>query len=315
MWEILFILVFLCILSFIYHFVDSNKWECAILRYSYKKLKRLSVIGEGGYGIVKKGYIKGLKAFVAVKEDLFKSDDGVLQNELRVMKYLLRSSTEYPKNIVKLVGIVTQPKLMLIMEYCEFGSLSNVLQSCKYFIDQTSKYSDNEFNWSSNNRVIKNKAGKRNISTRHLLIWAFQIACAMEVLHSQGILHGDLTTHNVLLHTNNIVKLADFGLAQHNHWDEEIFSIMKSSDVKSFGFLLYRLFAKSHDTPIQIKQKPEHANAQIYNIILRCSEEKSPNFSELKQNIKNFLPAEDVDFVTATDNYGGSFKPAAYYLS
>lgn len=103
------------------------------------------------------------------------------------------------------------------MEYCKFGSLDNVLKNCRYYIDHIS---NNVICWDSNNRILRNKTGVRNISTRHVLIWALHITSAIQFLHSRDIVHGDLTLQNVLLDTNNVVKVTDFGLSQCNKWDE-----------------------------------------------------------------------------------------------
>lgn len=43
---------------------------------------------------------------------------------------------------------------------------------------------------------------------------AAQIACGMAYLESQNYIHRDLAARNILVGENNIVKIADFGLAR-----------------------------------------------------------------------------------------------------
>lgn len=51
-------------------------------------------------------------------------------------------------------------------------------------------------------------------TTTDLISWSHQIACGMEYLASEKVLHGDLAARNVLLCDNKIVKICDFGLAR-----------------------------------------------------------------------------------------------------
>ncbi|KAH9632759.1 hypothetical protein HF086_012094 [Spodoptera exigua] len=61
----------------------------------------------------------------------------------------------------------------------------------------------------------------RPLTSRDLLVWAFQIARGMEYLASRKVLHGDLAARNVLLAEDNIVKICDFGLARSIYKNDE----------------------------------------------------------------------------------------------
>jgi serine/threonine protein kinase len=41
----------------------------------------------------------------------------------------------------------------------------------------------------------------------------YELACALNYIHSVGVLHRDIKPENILLSSKNVVKLADFGLA------------------------------------------------------------------------------------------------------
>jgi fyn-related kinase len=58
-------------------------------------------------------------------------------------------------------------------------------------------------------------ADKGTYLTIHQLIdMAAQIATGMAFLESQNYIHRDLAARNVLVGENNVVKIADFGLAR-----------------------------------------------------------------------------------------------------
>eukprot|EP00873_Tetraselmis_striata_P024266 jgi/Tetstr1/444530/TSEL_032408.t1 len=105
------------------------------------------------------------------------------------------------------------------------------------------------------------------------LMLAHDVACGMQHIHSQNIIHGDLKALNVLLTSsmrktaasgspNVLAKVADFGLSERlsteqthvsnvhsgtvSHMAPEVLlagQLSKASDVYAFGMLLYELFS------------------------------------------------------------------------
>eukprot|EP00118_Oscarella_pearsei_P024877 m.307006 g.307006 ORF g.307006 m.307006 type:complete len:615 (+) comp41806_c0_seq1:3138-4982(+) len=88
-------------------------------------------------------------------------------------------------NIVSFRGICTQsPCYCLVMEYCSEGPLFDLLKS------------------------------GRQLTPPTVLEWAKQIATGMNYLHSKKILHRDLKSPNVLIGSDDSLKISDFGTAK-----------------------------------------------------------------------------------------------------
>ncbi|KAI8109697.1 hypothetical protein M9434_000976 [Picochlorum sp. BPE23] len=105
--------------------------------------------------------------------------DEELQREVDVMKAL-----DHP-NLVTLYEVIksTSGKLLMVMEYCEAGPV----------VDGSSTEAMPE------------------IIAHHIFK---QIVLAMEYLHANGIVHGDIKPENMLLSGDGSVKISDFGQSQ-----------------------------------------------------------------------------------------------------
>ena len=61
---------------------------------------------------------------------------------------------------------------------------------------------------------LKRHKGRLLREADKLLSMCVQVACGMEYLESEGFIHRDLAARNCLVGENNVVKVADFGLAR-----------------------------------------------------------------------------------------------------
>ncbi|RXG56233.1 Platelet-derived growth factor receptor alpha [Armadillidium vulgare] len=164
------------------------------------------------------------------------------------------------------------------------------------------------------------------LTTTDLLCWAWQVANGMEYLTSRKVLHGDLAARNLLLASNNVVKICDFGLSRKMYtknvylkksnemmpikWmapeaiEQRIFSIQ--SDVWSYGVTLWEMFTLGN-TPFPgvplnklgtalVKgmrlEKPKYCNDQIYSLLLQCwrsNPVERPRFNQIVDILSDML--------------------------
>jgi len=85
-------------------------------------------------------------------------------------------------NIVQFRGVCVQsPVYCIVMEYCPYGTLFNLLRDGK------------------------------EVPPKKLVEWTKQIATGMNYLHQHKIIHRDLKSPNILIGNNEIMKISDFG--------------------------------------------------------------------------------------------------------
>ncbi|KAJ6825209.1 U-box domain-containing protein 33-like [Iris pallida] len=207
--------------------------------FTYSELERATdnfddshKIGEGGYGSVYKGFLRHTE--VAIKK--LKPEGGQEQEEFYREVDIL-SQVRHP-HLVALIGKCSEA-CAIVYEYLPQGSLEDRLV-CK---DGTPPLS-----WQARTRILT------------------EICSALIFLHSSKphcVVHGDIKPSNILLDSNLVSKLGDFGisclLAQSNtntnrltlqprgtfaYMDPELLNsgeLTPRSDVYSFGIIILRM--------------------------------------------------------------------------
>ena len=153
----------------------NNKSQDARIQYQLK-----NVIGKGSFGVVYKAVNKKTSQVVAIKEIDYDNDEEL--NDIMSEIHLLKNLNHV--NIVKYHGFIQKmDTLYIILEYCSRGSLKKLLTP---------------------SRVIPELEAKSYIR---------QTLQGLVYLHEQGVIHRDIKAANLLLDSNNVVKLADFGVS------------------------------------------------------------------------------------------------------
>ncbi|XP_031433437.1 fibroblast growth factor receptor 1b isoform X3 [Clupea harengus] len=232
-----------------YELPQDPRWE-----FTRDRLALGKPLGEGCFGQVVMGETLGLDkekpnrvAKVAVKmlkSDATEKDLSDLISEMEMMKIIGKH-----KNIINLLGACTQDgPLYVIVEYASKGNLREYLRERR---PAGMEYCYNPDEVSLESMCIKD-----------LVSCAYQVARGMEYLSSKKCIHRDLAARNVLVTEDNVMKIADFGLARDIHhidyykkttngrlpvkWmaPEALFDRIYThqSDVWSFGVLLWEIF-------------------------------------------------------------------------
>ena len=149
----------------------------------YRKPGNESVIGSGTYGKVFKGLNVYTKGLVALKRIRMEGErDGFPVTAVREIK-LLQSLRH--TNIVKLQEVMVEKNdCFMVFEYMSHD-LTGLLNHPSFKLDLPQK--------------------------KHL---AQQLFEGLDYLHNRGVLHRDLKAANILVSSDGVLKLADFGLAR-----------------------------------------------------------------------------------------------------
>ncbi|XP_029333426.1 fibroblast growth factor receptor 3 isoform X2 [Mus caroli] len=297
------------------------KWELSRTRLTLGK-----PLGEGCFGQVVMAEAIGIDkdrtakpvtvAVKMLKDDATDKDLSDLVSEMEMMKMIGKH-----KNIINLLGACTQGgPLYVLVEYAAKGNLREFLRARRppgmdYSFDAC-------------------RLPEEQLTCKDLVSCAYQVARGMEYLASQKCIHRDLAARNVLVTEDNVMKIADFGLARDVHnldyykkttngrlpvkWmaPEALFDRVYThqSDVWSFGVLLWEIFTLGGSPypgiPVEelfklLKEghrmdKPASCTHDLYMIMRECWHavpSQRPTFKQLVEDLDRILT------VTSTDEY------------
>ncbi|XP_037673612.1 vascular endothelial growth factor receptor 3 isoform X2 [Choloepus didactylus] len=235
---------------------DASQWE-----FPRERLHLGRVLGHGAFGKVVEASAFGISkgsscdtvAVKMLKEGATASEHRALMSELKILIHIGNHL-----NVVNLLGACTKPNgpLMVIVEFCKYGNLSNFLRAKRDAFnpyaekspeqrrrwcamvesakaDQRSRRGNSDRALLSRLRMGKGVVGRTPplpeaedlwlspLTMDDLVCYSFQVARGMEFLASRKCIHRDLAARNILLSENDVVKICDFGLARDIYKDPD----------------------------------------------------------------------------------------------
>ncbi|XP_019625390.1 PREDICTED: fibroblast growth factor receptor 2-like [Branchiostoma belcheri] len=213
-------------------------------------------------------------------------------------------------NVVSYLGCCTdKDPFYLLLEYVSGGDLLSTLHT------------------SRTNPTYRNlEGGSKPLSSRDLTKFAWDVAKGMSFLSSKNILHRDLATRNVLVSSDRICKVSDFGLSREGEeyettsdarlpirWmaPESLFhrKYTTKTDVWAFGVLLWEI-ATLGATPYPnmsmrevmdgVQQgyrmgKPLHCDEELYSLMSKCwnaDPAQRPEFRNIQRTLDTLMETE-----------------------
>nr|XP_033699047.1 focal adhesion kinase 1 isoform X5 [Tursiops truncatus] len=258
-------------------------------------------IGEGQFGDVHQGaYTSPENPALAVAIKTCKNCTSDSVREKFLQEALTMRQFDHP-HIVKLIGVITENPVWIIMELCTLGELRSFLQVRKYSLDLAS-----------------------------LILYAYQLSTALAYLESKRFVHRDIAARNVLVSSNDCVKLGDFGLSRYME-DSTYYKASKgklpikwmapesinfrrftsASDVWMFGVCMWEILmhgvkpfqgVKNNDVIGRIENgerlpMPPNCPPTLYSLMTKCwayDPSRRPRFTELKAQLSTILEEEKV---------------------
>ncbi|XP_037297481.1 tyrosine-protein kinase Btk29A isoform X2 [Manduca sexta] len=263
--------------------LSHDKWEI-----DHSELVLMEELGMGQFGVVRRGMWRGRidTAVKMMKEGTMSEDDFI--DEAKVMTKLQH------QNLVQLYGVCSKHRpIYIVTEYMRHGSLFNYLR----------------------------RTSPDQLGHAVLLDMCIQVCRGMAYLERHNYIHRDLAARNCLVGDENVVKVADFGLARYVLDDQytssggskfpikwappEVLNFTRfssKSDVWAFGVLMWEVFtcgkvpygrmtnSEVVDKVLQreVLEKPKGCLNEIYNVMRACwghKPEDRPSFRVLKDQL------------------------------
>ena len=268
---------------------------------SGENIEEVVQLGTGHFGKVMLAKTKGLS-----KKDLGigNSNDTSISIEVAVKMLKASPSADVQKsfekeikfmsrlkddNVIRLLGICTTGTPFIMMEYMENGDLHDYLKKLELTL------------------TIETEKAPNEITLHTLIYMSLQIASGMKYLSLCKFIHRDLAARNILVGTDYIVKIADFGMSR-NLYSSDYCRVSKQNvlpirwmafecfygkfsiqtDVWAYGITLWEIFTLCKNQPFsefsdqemiddavlghcrQIPEQPENCPNDVYNIIKSC---------------------------------------------
>lgn len=170
------------------------------------------VIGFGGFGITYKAWDKNLETVVAVKEYYPTSLVQRIVGENKVSIYAQSRKKEFYAGMTR---FMSEAKNM-----ARFAEVPNIVHVNNYFEENNTAYIVMEYlDGITLNQLLEDKGKLTGQETLEIM---FPVMNALHALHSENILHRDVSPDNIFICNDGQIKLIDFGAARFSDVDNEM---------------------------------------------------------------------------------------------
>ena len=219
-------------------------------------------IAQGGYGSVYSCKINNKNVEFAVK-----CIDTNITGVPCLMEASIMTTLDHPY-INKAIHVYAEPKKMYIIQEIAYSDLKSFC------------------------------VANRNISKKQYIIWFNMLLQSVNILHKNDIIHGDIKANNVLIYSDNNIRITDFTLSTMNTWERKrsLFTVThrpyecwnkksdKKSDIWALGCTFYEILT-GHSL-FYAQKKESSINAILYwarngpnkeDICIECETPVSPS--------------------------------------
>lgn len=253
---------------------------------NYKKIRTL---GKGGFGEVFLATEKISGRKVAIKcllEKVPEKQESILHEIKSVSKL------SHPNVITYLHSFYDEGLLYLVMEYCNGGSLRDLLNN-------------------------------KNLSYNIALKYCSTIAATLDFIHNKGIIHHDIKPDNILFDSDDNLKITDFGISNTltgtiSYLAPEMFEYNPSNrndrriDVYALGITLYEMISGTnpfwHLSENEIRVKHDEMDFDfsgfpewVQDIILKAIHKTPELRFQLMKDFKDAIIAKNVPILLSKD--------------
>ncbi|CAI9717068.1 proto-oncogene tyrosine-protein kinase receptor Ret-like [Octopus vulgaris] len=315
--------------------VLAGPWEIARTSILMEENNR-----DGKFGVLVRaklcdGFNQNIQAPVTVKI----ARNGSSGNDRQYLwsEFILLRSLKHA-NIIRLIGVCSwRDPFLLVMEFCENGTLVNYLRNHRPDGAQIGDDPNNTGDESPPGLTV-------SITIRDLLSFSWQIAKGMEYLDDMKLVHGDLSARNILVSSGGVIKIFNLrppdvlaaqlatitgktykSFASIKWMDPNIIwsqMITTKSDVWSFAVVLWEIVTFgdspypgiSSDRILSLLKtgyrmdKPDNCPDEMYAIMQKCwktEPEERPSFHDLA-NIFDKILQERTGYLDLESSRGKS---------